>query len=260
LKEGAKGAYSKNEIIYFCNNDIKDLEDKIKEISLFGQRVLIAIDGIYSMKGTMAPIQAISKLCQKYSSHCYIDDAHGFGVIGDNGLGVLESIEKDERANFTYVGSFSKPCSNPVAFIASNIDIETKVGGLVYSGPPSNIHIIASLRYFNEFTSNSFIEKRKRIQINSEYLHNFCYKLGLESFSQSGSSILTLKIFPHNVEKIIESFYQSNIFLKAAIYPVVRKGDEILRFTITSNHSDSDIQHLCYAIEQYQDLIKGKNN
>ena len=96
--------------------DLRGLETQLQKLPMDEDK-LIAIDGIYSMKGVCAPVQELVELCVRYNAVLFIDDAHGFGVEGQNGYGVLEQLLGFEPDRVIYVGSFSKCTSNPVAFV-----------------------------------------------------------------------------------------------------------------------------------------------
>jgi 7-keto-8-aminopelargonate synthetase-like enzyme len=79
---------------------------------------LIAVDGVYSMKGTFAPVAALADLCARYDAVLFLDDVHGFGALGDGGCGLIESVPRALRQRVILLASFAKSASNPVAFVA----------------------------------------------------------------------------------------------------------------------------------------------
>ena len=79
---------SKSKFIRYNHLDLKHLEGILKEND--GRRKLIITDAVFSMDGDLINLPALISLCEKYDAYLYIDDAHGYGVLGENGQGILE--------------------------------------------------------------------------------------------------------------------------------------------------------------------------
>ncbi|MCI5072873.1 pyridoxal phosphate-dependent aminotransferase family protein [bacterium] len=260
LKKGVESNYkARRNLFYFKNNDLNFLEGKLKKIESSTSK-LIVVDGIYSMKGSFAKINGILDLCEKYNAYLYIDDAHGFGVVGKTGLGVLEKLDVKKLSRIIYVASFSKSCSNPVAFVAANKNIiqclDNSAPFLIFSGPPSNFHCVISNRHLDSFDSSVYKDKREKIKRYSSKLHGKCKNLGLETFSEKESPIISIKISSRNFNALSDKVFDIGLIGKGVIYPAVRKGDEAMRFTITSKHKQSEIEMLGKVFE----VIKEYNN
>ena len=256
LKKGAK--LVKQRIRYWSNNDLTDLEHKMLQDRSFKPKLVI-VDGIYSMKGTIAPILEILKLCAKYDGYLLIDDAHGFGVIGNKGYGVIGDLQNEELERIIYIAAFAKCASNPLAFVgfssrfANLFDIGADF--LWYSGAPSNLHITISNRHFSAFCTEAFAAKRLAIQHLSQLIHGKCAEKGIHTFSQPGSPIVSVRIQAKYMEEITTNLYSDGILGKPAIYPVTRFGDEIVRFSLTAGHSVEQVEHLFNAIVRNQLLL-----
>lgn len=260
LKKGIESNYkTRKNLFYFKNNNLSFLEDKLRKIDK-SQSKLIVVDGIYSMKGSFAKIDGILELCGKYDAYLYIDDAHGFGVVGDTGLGVIEKLDVKKLSKVIYVASFSKSCSNPVAFVAANKNIiqclDNSAPFLIFSGPPSNFHCVVSKRHLDLFESSTYKEKREKIKRYSLRLHNKCKEIGLQTLSVKESPVVSIKIVSKNFNALSEKVFGLGLIGKSVIYPAVRKGDEVIRFTVTAKHKKSEIEML----EKIFDIIKEFNN
>jgi len=258
IKLGTGVLSKKDKVSYFPNNDIAFLEEKFLSMSNDSKKLII-IDGVYSMKGNLAKVSRLLELCKKYNAYLLIDDAHGFGVIGEKGHGVIDSLPKEDLDRVIYVGSFSKCASNPVAFIGFNKELKTQIDNytpcLIYSGPPSNLHVGISLRHFKNFTSNEFREKRELIKYFSKRLHHFCQTNNIKTLSSSDFPLLSASIKEKELENIIEILKRVGIFAKPAIFPVVRRGDEIIRFSLTAMHSLEQISTLESALYEARHLF-----
>jgi 8-amino-7-oxononanoate synthase len=85
------GYYSLAEFNRFAHNDVAALEDLLKASTM--RHKLIAVDAVFSMDGDIAPLAEYLALCEKYDAYLYIDDAHGFGVLGEHGQGSLNHLK-----------------------------------------------------------------------------------------------------------------------------------------------------------------------
>ena len=115
---------------------------------------------------------------------------------------------------------------------------------LIFSGPPPNIHVAVALRHLMNFSGAKFQGRRGRIRSLSRRIHEACVEVGVELMSSMGSPIVAMRMNPDRMEEVVDRFYNGGILAKPAIYPVVRRGDELLRFTLSAAHSDEDVQRL----------------
>lgn len=248
LKQGIFAAYPSARRHAFPNNDLAALERTLARLPA-GTPKIVAIDGIYSMKGSEAPVLALVELCAAHDAVLYIDDVHGFGVRGPNGLGVIERIPVPLRKHVLLLGSFAKSASNPVAFLAYDeahwVAIEA-IPAVNYSGPPSNLHVAICRRHLAAFPA--LASRRERLQRASERLHTFCANEGIRTQSSTGSPIVAVGVHDSCMEEVADHLHAVGILCKVAVFPVVRRGDEVMRFTLTAAHTDADLKRLEQAL------------
>jgi 8-amino-7-oxononanoate synthase len=249
LKQGVLAAYGPGERHGFRNNDLASLERTLERLPA-GPK-LIVVDGVYSMKGTEAPVAAMMELCKRHEGTVFIDDVHGFGTRGPNGLGVIERITPEDRRYVLLLASFAKSASNPVAFLAYPKHLWAAVESipaLNYSGPPSNLHIAVCARHLAAFPA--YATKRERLFAASRRVHAFCDALGVRTLSDTGSPIVSIGLKDDYMERAVEAFSDAGVLCKVAVFPVVRRGDEVLRCTLTAAHTDAQLDALEEAIEE----------
>ena len=104
LHDGAK--LCKGEASWFAHNDLDDLESQLKACPI-DQPKLIAVDGVYGMTGDLAPLPELVELKHKYKAQLFVDDAHGTGVLGDNGRGTPEHFGVESEVDI-HGGTFAK--------------------------------------------------------------------------------------------------------------------------------------------------------
>ena len=114
--DGSRLSFS--EVRKFRHNDMSDLEKKLW-LTPRGANKLIVVDGVYSMEGDLAPIPQLVELCEKYNASLMIDDAHGLGVVGENGSGTASHFGLTDKVDLI-MGTFSKSFGSLGGFIAGD--------------------------------------------------------------------------------------------------------------------------------------------
>ena len=118
LLVGVKAAGSK--LVRFAHNDLKDLENKILKFNSSQKSILIIVESLYSMEGSIAPLKEIAGICKKYNVELLVDEAHAIGILGTEGKGLSFDLS-DEITMLT--GTFGKSFGSGGAFIACNSKI-----------------------------------------------------------------------------------------------------------------------------------------
>ena len=101
----------------YKNSNLEELTDKLKKDT--SDLKIIVTDGVFSMDESIAPIPQLLKISKKYNSFLIIDDAHGFGVLGENGLGIMDyfGVKKMDTTNLIYIATLGKSCGLSGAFV-----------------------------------------------------------------------------------------------------------------------------------------------
>ncbi len=119
LIEGIKLTQAKAR--YFLHNDVADLENILKKNANYSNRYIVT-ESVFSIEGSIAPVDEIIPLCNKYDAKLIIDDSHGIGVLGKSGKGVLEHFNIKEF-NGVYTASLGKALANAGGIIASKNEV-----------------------------------------------------------------------------------------------------------------------------------------
>jgi len=118
LLVGVKAAQAK--LVRFSHNNLKDLEDKIIKSNPSKNSILVVVESLYSMEGSISPLREISEICKKNSVQLLVDEAHAIGILGPDGRGLSFNC----RSDITMItGTFGKAFGSGGAFIASNSEI-----------------------------------------------------------------------------------------------------------------------------------------
>ena len=117
--DGSRLSFS--EVRKFRHNDMADLEKKLW-LTPRNANKLIVVDGVYSMEGDLAPVPKLVELCEKYNASLMIDDAHGLGVVGENGSGTASHFGLTDKVDLI-MGTFSKSFGSLGGFIAGDHEV-----------------------------------------------------------------------------------------------------------------------------------------
>jgi len=93
--------------VRYAHNDVDDLTRKITENKDSARRMLVVTDGVFSMDGDIAPLPEIVDVADEYGAIVMVDDAHGEGVLGDSGRGIVNYFKLEGRVEIE-VGTLSK--------------------------------------------------------------------------------------------------------------------------------------------------------
>ncbi|MDA8054272.1 MAG: aminotransferase class I/II-fold pyridoxal phosphate-dependent enzyme, partial [Thermoplasmatales archaeon] len=108
--------------VVFSHVSAPDLEEKLKSERQNGKKALIVTDGVFSMDGDIAPLKEEAELGEKYDSMVYVDDAHGEGVLGDHGRGIVDHFKIGGKVDVE-MGTFSKAVGVMGGFVAGKKDL-----------------------------------------------------------------------------------------------------------------------------------------
>lgn len=248
------GYYSLAEFNRFPHNDVVALEKLLKASP--AKHKLIAVDAVFSMDGNIAPLAEYLALCEKYDAYLYIDDAHGFGVLGEHGQGSLNHL-KLKSPRIIMMATLGKAAGVAGSFVAGEsvvIDYLIQTAkSYVYSTPaPPALSATLSV-------SVNLIERgddlRAHLHASIAYfkanLH--CKKWQL---MPSETSIQPL-VVGGNLEALALSEYlqAQGILVPAIRPPTVPLGTARLRISLSAAHSLDDVKRLLSAIHQAEQAL-----
>lgn len=251
LKEGAW--LSSAESISFLHNDLEDLELKLSGAS---REKFIVIESVYSMDGDIAPIKEIIKLSKKYKAQIIIDEAHGTGVIGKKGNGLVCDLGL-ENDFFARIYTFGKGMGVHGACVSGSqdlIDFLINFGRTFIYTTALPIHSVFSIdAAFNYLTNN--IQLQNDLQTKIELFNKSFYELfdGIAGIVKVDSNTAIQPIIIPGNEKIkhIASKLQENGYdVRAILSPTVKAGSERLRISIHTHNTFDDIKGMLNCLKR----------
>ncbi|WP_051451543.1 aminotransferase class I/II-fold pyridoxal phosphate-dependent enzyme [Actinospica robiniae] len=233
---------------------------------------LVCMDGINSMTGNPPDLPRIAKICRATGATLYVDDAHGFGVIGERredetspygarGNSVVRHLG-ESYDGMILVGGFSKAYSSLLAFMA--LPTETKellkfaAAPYLYSGPVPTASLATVLAGFDvneargEQIRADLYRKTKRVldQISA---------LGLDSPNTSGFPVIELPLREaSDIDEVARILWDRGIYVTIAAYPLVPKNQAGFRVQVTATNTDTEIDRLNETLAELAPLLRSR--
>ena len=260
VSDGAK--LCKGEASWFKHNDLDDLESQLKQCPI-DQPKLIAVDGVYGMTGDLAPLPELVELKNKYGAQLFVDDAHGTGVMGENGRGTPEMFGVEDEVDL-HGGTFAKSFGTFGGYICG----PKKVLDFVKFNSPSFVLTKALPSPITAATiktlelMQAMPERRKQLWENIEVLRSGLRNAGFDIGNPQGAvtSIFTKNALALPVVRMLME--KHNIIVNGVMYPAVPYGISIVRMTASALHTPAQMRRLVDAIidvSQHLPLLEGNH-
>lgn len=245
------------EIVEYAHADIAALEAAL-DASKATHKIIVT-DAVFSMDGDIAPLPAMAKLAEKHDAWLVIDDAHGFGVLGDNGAGALEHF-KLHSDNIVYVGTLGKAVGVAGAFVVAH---EAVVDWLVQrartylfttASPPAVAHAVS--RSLEIMAGSDGQQQRTRLFDN---IAHFRQQLTLKNWSllPSPTAIQPVLIGSNGAAlAAAKSLDADGLWVPAIRPPTVPAGTARLRIALSAAHEPEDINRLCAALAKAEGMAE----
>ena len=252
LKEGAW--LSKADSISFQHNDLIDLEHKLKRAK---GSVYIVVESVYSMDGDKAPILEIVKLIKQYNAELIIDEAHGTGVLGENGSGLVCDLGLEQHF-LGRVYTFGKGMGVHGACICGSRDL---IDYLINFARPFiyttalPIHSIFSIdAAFDYLIENPVLQDqlKSKITMFNKLFNKLIREVNGINKPYSDTAVQPIIIPGNNKIKEISNKLQKEGFdVRPILSPTVKAGTERLRICLHTHNSDEEIEELINSLAKY---------
>lgn len=245
----------------FKHNDLNNLEFHLKAANRERKGgILIVTEGVYGMRGDLADLPGICELKERYEARLFVDDAHGFGVMGENGRGLGEYYGVQDRIDL-YFGTFAKA----FAAIGGVTAGEEKPVEYIRYNARTNVFAKSLPMIFVEAVSATLEEIIERPQLRQRMwriagmlqkgLAGLGYDIG------DTRSPITPVYVPAGSEEIAMAMIRMlreeyGIFVSGVTYPVVPPGVVLFRIIPTAGHSEEDVAQTLDAFRNLRDRLK----
>jgi glycine C-acetyltransferase len=240
----------------YKNNDMSDLEEKIKEAkSNNAKQILIATDGVFSMDGYVANLKGICDLADKYGAMVMVDDSHAVGFMGKHGKGTHEHNNVMGRVDII-TGTLGKALGGASGGYTSArkeiVDLlRQRSRPYLFSNTVAPSIVAASIKVLEMLSSTTHL--RDKLEENTKYFREKIKAAGFEIKEgihpivpiMLGDAVLSQKMAARLLEK--------GIYVIGFFYPVVPKGTARIRVQISAAHTKEDLD---FAIEKFSEVKK----
>lgn len=236
----------------FRHGDMQHLEELLQGEN--AGRVLVITDGVFSMDGDVADLPKIVELCEKYGALSMVDDAHGEGVLGTGGRGIVDHFGLHGRCDIE-IGTFSKAIGTVGGFIAgSSVLIQylkQKARPFLFSSALPAADVAATLEAIRILSEST--ELVDRLWENGRFFKEGMKNLGFDT-GNSATPITPIMLGEADIaRKFSAKLFEKGIFAMAIGFPTVPKGKARIRVMISASHQKSDLE---FALEQFEAVGK----
>ena len=242
----------------FPHNDWKALSELLAEIRNDYRRVLVVIEGVYSMDGDFPDLPRFVEVKDRHRCWLMVDEAHSIGTMGAHGRGIAEHFSVDPRRVDIWMGTLSKSFGSCGGYIAGNASLieylRYTAPGFVYSvgmppGAAAAAH--AALQVLEDEP-----ERVARLQRNSQLFLQRAREAGLDTGFSSHTPVIPVITGNSLVAlRLSRALFERGINVQPILYPAVEEKAARLRFFMTSCHSAEQIEQTVVALKESLEQI-----
>jgi len=238
-------------IVEFPHNDCNALAAILERDRAKYQKVLIAIEGIYSTDGDLAPLPEIVELKQHYQTFLMVDEAHSIGVLGLSGGGIREHFNLKATDVDLWMGTLSKSFASCGGYIAASKEIieylKYTAPGFVFSVGMSPANTAAALAAIRLLKAEP--ERAIKLQSRAKFCLDLAKSKGFNTGYSGNSPVIPIIVGePHKAVRLSKLLGQAEINVNPMVYPSVPYDAARLRFFITCLHTEAQVQQTISAL------------
>jgi 8-amino-7-oxononanoate synthase len=253
-------------VVRFRHDDPEHLQEMLRASDPAVPR-LIAMDGVNSMTGNAPDLEEFSRIACEHDALLYVDDAHGFGVIGERtpdelcdygtkGNSVFRHLNVPYD-NVILVAGFSKAYSSLLAYIALPTGMKDALKVLappyLYSGP-SPVASLATTLAGLEVNRTRGDACRADLHRKTARVLEALHRLGISTPNRSGYPIIEVPLASHEeIDEVGRYLFERGIYVTMAAYPLVPKNEVGFRIQVTAANTDEEIDQLIEVLGTLQD-------
>jgi 8-amino-7-oxononanoate synthase/acyl carrier protein len=237
----------------FPHNDWAALDAILAEIRHEYRRVLVVIEGVYSMDGDYPDIPRFIEVKQRHKAFLMIDEAHSIGTMGQTGRGIGEHFGINPRDVDLWMGTFSKTFGSCGGYIAGCSEVveylKYTAPGFVFSVGMSPPNAAAALKALELLQTQP--QRVAQVQANAALFLKLAKQRGLNTGMSNGTPVVPI-ILGNSIHALMLSraLFEQGINVQPILYPAVEEEKARLRFFITSAHSEAQIRRTVDAVAE----------
>ena len=245
----------------YKHTDMADLDKVLNEVERHSpsyRRILLITDGVFSMDGDIAPLDQIAKIASPHGAMVYVDDAHGEGVLGEGGRGIISHFNLSRNDVHVEMGTFSKAFGVVGGHISGSKDLinfaynRSRTWLLSGSHPPP---VVAAC-----IGAIDVLEKEpahvEKLWANTRYFKKALKDLGFD-IGKSATPITPVMVGESSVAKKLSArLYEEGVFALPIVYPMVAMGKARIRTIMNAALTTADLDYAVRAFEKIGKELK----
>ncbi|XP_023232748.1 serine palmitoyltransferase 2-like isoform X2 [Centruroides sculpturatus] len=259
----------------FKHNDMGDLETKLRTALITGQprtlrpwrKIIIIVEGVYSMEGTIVNLPDIIHLKKKYKSYLYLDEAHSIGALGTSGRGVVDYYGCDPKDVDILMGTFTKSFGAAGGYIAGSKDLINYLRSNCYSfsyatsmSSPVVCQITSAMKVImGEDGTNEGQQRITQLAQNTRYFRQKLKEKGFIIYGNKDSPVVPLLLYmPAKIPAFVRELLKRGIATVGVAFPATPLVESRARFCISAAHTREMLDKALSAIDEVGDLLRLK--
>ncbi|KAG1972915.1 serine palmitoyltransferase 2 [Pimephales promelas] len=259
----------------FKHNNMQSLEKLLRDAIVHGQprthrpwkKILILVEGIYSMEGSIIRLPEVIALKKKYKAYLYLDEAHSIGALGPSGRGVVEYFGLDPKDVDIMMGTFTKSFGASGGYIGGRKDLidylRTNSHSAVYAtsmSPPVLEQIITSMKCIMGEDGMTIGRSRiQRLAENTVYFRRRLREMGFIIYGNNDSPVVPMMLYmPAKIGAFGREMLKRNIGVVVVGFPATPIIESRARFCISAAHSMEMLDRALDVISEVGDLLQLK--
>ncbi len=249
----------------FKHNNVEDCAKQLERATVMAEQtgggILVITEGVFGMSGNQGKIKEIVALKEKYDFRLFVDDAHGFGTIGATGAGVGEEQGCMDGID-VYFSTFAKSMASIGGFLAADKQVLTylryNMRSQVFAKSLPMPIVLGNIKRLELLRTHP--ELKEKLWNNIRLLQNGLREAGFDiGTTNSPVTPVQMKGGLFDAVQLIKDLRENyRIFCSVVVYPVIPKGQIILRLIPTAAHTEEDIRETLAAFRAVRDKVEQK--
>ena len=247
----------------FPHNDMEGLEKQLQRATNItretGGGILVISEGVFGMSGNLGDLKGIAELKKKYNFRLLVDDAHGFGTMGETGAGTGEHFGVQDEIDI-YISTFAKSMAGIGAFVAADKEVikylRYNVRSQIFAKSLPMPMVIGGMKRLELLKNDKSLKDNlwKVVNALQSGLREKGYNLGTTQSPVTPVFLNGTEIEAGNL--IVDIREKYNIFCSIVIFPIVPRGTILLRLIPTAAHTLKDVEDTIAAFDAVRDKLK----
>jgi len=233
---------SRARVVRYQHNDVPDLRRKLDETTEYGRRLIIT-DGVFSMDGDIAPLDRICEVAEEYDVLLMVDDAHGEGVLGEGGRGIVDHFGLHGRVDVE-IGTLSKAFGVVGGLVAGKkviVDwLRQRGRPFLFSSAMTAPDTAACLEAVNVLEEST--ELVERLWANADLFQKGMKQLGFDTGASQTPIVPVMLGEAPLAQEFSRRLFDAGLFAMAIGYPTVPAGKARIRVMNSAAHSAQDLE------------------